>query len=50
VSLLWKIAGHFLRDITIMEIGGIMQGYHAWTLCEQGKGCAREIGRTETPS
>lgn len=47
VSLLRKIAGHSLRDITVMEIGCIMQGYHAWMLCEQGKGCAREIGCTD---
>lgn len=47
-SLLRKIGGLSLRDITVMEIGGIMQGCHAWTLRERGKGCAREIGRAET--
>lgn len=33
-SLLRKIGGLSLRDITVMEIGGIMQGCHAWTLRE----------------
>jgi len=47
-SLLRKIGGLSLRDITVIEIGGIMRGYHAWTLRERDKGCAREIGRAET--